>query len=633
MHEELWQDAPWGLLLMTQDGAVQEANDTLVRWVGKGRDHFSAGVTVQELLSAGGRIYWETHLNPLLRVERRLEEISTELLTAQGPLPVLLSAHTGPSEGMVHVGFARVPERTRYEAELRVARAVAQRSERRTRALQECTAALVSVVGTDNVIAALLAAALGPLGCSAARVWLTSGESDGDGHAAGEGAAGIPRPGVAMSTLHRAALDPEGRVVVPLRGHAEVQGLLCVIPPDDTHTDALGLEVFTAVGQQAGLALDRARLYEHSAQVAHELQEAMLGMDSFDDQRFEVATAYEPGVANLEVGGDWYDAFLVGDSVLALSVGDVVGRGLAAAAAMGQLRSAVRATAGLDTEPGAVLSRLDQFVQLVPDASLATVALAELDLSTGQLRYACAGHPPPLLVPSQGPPALLWEGRTSPLGSYNRPEHRHEDRVGLSPGDRVVLFTDGLIEHKSQSLDAGLDRLTAAAADLRTSPAQDIAQHLMAATFDGQDSRDDRCLLVVTWKGTQFEGALDATLAELSTTRDQLRAWLHDHGVDRATSEDLVIATSEAIANAAEHGSRRDPAAIINVRAHRRHRSDGLPEVAITVHDHGTWRPNERSHERGRGLHIISALVDEFTVREDHGTTVTLRRTLQGATP
>lgn len=196
-----------------------------------------------------------------------------------------------------------------------------------------------------------------------------------------------------------------------------------------------------------------------------------------------------------------------------------------------------------------------------------------------------------------------------------------------------MLFTDGLIEHKSQSLDAGLERLTAAAAEIRTSPARDIARHIMRTTFDGEDSRDDRCLLVLTWKGTQFERALDATLAELSTTRDHLHDWLHDHGVDRATRDDLVIATSEAIANAAEHGSRRDPTAIINVRAHRRQRPDGLPEVAITVHDHGTWRPNERSQERGRGLHIIAALVDEFTVREDHGTTVTLRRTLQGATP
>ena len=129
-----------------------------------------------------------------------------------------------------------------------------------------------------------------------------------------------------------------------------------------------------------------------------------------------VAAAYRPGTAALEVGGDWYDAFPLESGAIALVVGDVVGHGLEAAVAMGQLRGAVSAlaqTAG----PALLLDRLDAFVETVPSAATATLAYVELDPETGHVRYACAGHPPPLVVSPDGRTRFLWDGRSAPLGS------------------------------------------------------------------------------------------------------------------------------------------------------------------------------------------------------------------------
>lgn len=631
--EQRWAEAPVGLLTMTPDGAVLDVNDTLVLWLGRGREFFDEDRTIHDLLSLGGRLYWETHLSLLLRLERHLEEIATELNTADGPLPVLLNAAWSPtSPETVHVGLAKVSDRTMYEEELRAAQRESARSARQASVLQRCMAALSSQVTTGEVETAVLAAATGALEAAAARLWLIS--RDGaltEAGRVGDGAEGIPAPAGDLNALPTGTVQAHGQVVIPLRNHAAVVAVLVLALPTDPGIEPLTSDVFTAFGQQAGLALDRARLYEQSTLVAQELQQALLRTGPFEDPRFAVATAYRPGEAGLEVGGDWHDAFLVDDTTLVFSVGDVVGRGLHAAAAMGQLRSAVRAVADPHLRPGPLLGRLDQFVALVPDAALATVAYAELDLATGDLRYACAGHPPPLLLPGQGaPPVLLWEGRSTPLGSFFRPDDRHEGNLRLRPGDRVVLYTDGLIEDRDHSLDAGFARLAAAARDVQDRDGSDVASHLIGLPLGPRTDQDDRCLLVVTWQGTQFNKQIDASLGALSGTRQELRAWLLRHGADEVAAADLVLATSEAIANAAEHGSRWQRDAMVTIRAHWQRVPQGVEELVVAVHDHGRWSTGPRSIGRGRGLLIMAALVDAVSVYEDHGTTVTLRRALNG---
>ena len=236
----------------------------------------------------------------------------------------------------------------------------------------------------------------------------------------------------------------------------------------------------------------------------------------------------------LEVGGDWYDVFLATEGVLSVSVGDVVGRGLGAASAMGQLRSAVRAVAGPDAGPGTLLSRLDRFVEQVEAAGMATLAYAELDLATGELRYACAGHPPPLLIPLEGEPRLLWAGRSTPLGAFSRPQHRTEARVRLQEGDRILLYTDGLVERRDRALDEGLRLLQQAASHGPDVQLDDTVRQLTRTMLMDESTRDDVCVLLLAWNGSRFVRYVPADLATLSGARSALSGWLSVHGVDHA---------------------------------------------------------------------------------------------------
>src|SRR3954447_481906 len=619
---------------MAPDGTVVDANDTLLAWLGRDRDDVVGHASLQDLLAVGGRIYWETHLSPLLHVDGRFDEVALELTTVDGRLPVVVSAVVRPggqdgSPDVALVAIHAARERSRYERELRSARAAAERAAGQLRALQHVTAALSSALGVNGVGEALLAAATGPLGAAAATLRLAGPEGDlGAGRVLTVPAEGAPPPVPEDAGRQRAAEVRDDRVVVPLHGLSTLRGVLSLAPSSDAGADPLDLEVLTAVGQQAGLALDRALLYEQSASVAHELQRSLLAIDLPDDPRFAVATTYRPGVEMLEVGGDWYDVFLATEGVLSVSVGDVVGRGLVAASAMGQLRSAVRAVAGPDAGPHTLLSRLDRFVEHVEAAGMATLAYAELDLATGELRYACAGHPPPLLIPLEGEPRLLWAGRSTPLGAFSRPQHRAEARVRLQEGDRVLLYTDGLVERRDRALDEGLRLLQQAAGHRPDQQLDDTVQHLTRTMLRDESTLDDVCVLLLAWNGSQFERHVPADLSTLSAARSELSVWLSMHGADHDTRHDVVLAASEALANAAEHGSGLRPTDHVHVRARVDRRSEGPDDVVVTVRDRGRWLASTPTADRGRGMRIISALVDDLVVGDDEGTTVVLRRAL-----
>lgn len=634
-----WDEAPCALLVLRADGSLLEVNRRLLDWVGRDRDELLGGVRVGHLLTVGGRIYWETHLAPLLRVEGRLDEVALDLNGADGRLPVLLSAVTHPGSNgsgtVVHVALSSAKERTRYERELLAARRAADDAAASVQVLQDATAALSRAIGVTAVADAALSAAVGPLGAAAGTLWLV----DGDGALVAHSSRGeAPPPGPPRRvllhdghSLDRAATRPDGRIVVPLLGSAALQGVLSLAARDGLGDEPLDLAMLTALGQQAGLALDRAQLYEQSASVAHELQRALLAVEPPDDQRFAVATTYRPGVERLEVGGDWYDVFLAEEGVLSLVVGDVVGRGLPAASAMGQLRSAVRAVAGAEAGPAGLLSRLDRFVERVQAATMATIAYAELDLVGGRLRYACAGHPPPLLLPANGPPRLLWGGRSTPLGAYVAAGQRGEAVVQLEPWDRLLLYTDGLFERRDRALDEGLQLLTDTAAELSTVPLRDAVQSLTARLLKDERSRDDVCVLLISWLGGAFERQLSADLSALSAVRRALAGWLLDSGVAVDARHDLVLAASEAITNAAEHGGRSLASARVTLRARIEQTERGTEQVVLQVQDQGEWRPENSSDERGRGLTIMGALMDDVSIDNVGGTTVVMTRRVDRA--
>lgn len=622
-----WDDAPVGLLTLRADGTILQVNRTFQDWVDRPAGELVGQLQLGSLLSVGGRIYWETHVAPLLAVDRRVDEVAVELRTPSGRLPVLLTAVADGDRVTVAVSSAR--GRQSYERELLGARARAERSATQLQALQQTTSALSRAVGADAVAQALLSAAVGALGAASGTLWLADDAGSLTVHgSSGELSAVLPTEGVLLQ--QREAVSVAGRTLVPLHGQSLLRGVLSLAARTEAAADPLDLEVLTAVGQQAGLALDRAQLYEQSASVARELQHSLLALDPPVDGRYDVATVYRPGVEMLEVGGDWYDVFLVEPGVLGFVVGDVVGRGLAAASAMGQLRSAVRAVAGPGVGPARLLNRLDSFVEQVPAARMATLAYAELDLATGELRYACAGHPPPLLSPVHGSPELLWEGRSTPLGGFFRALERTQATCRLSPGDRLLLCTDGLFERRDRELDEGLDALTAATARLSGLPLAEAVRSLTHTLLQDEHTRDDVCVLLLSWSDHAFERELPADLLGLSALRHELSDWLATHGLQQDERDDLVLAVSEAVANAAEHGSGLRTDESVHLRVRLDGAAEERAEVVVSVADRGHWRTSSSTHERGRGMTIIGALVDDVQVDETDGTTVVLRRRVGG---
>jgi serine phosphatase RsbU (regulator of sigma subunit) len=514
---DAWDRAPAGLLLLDGNGTVLAANRTFLGWVSRAREEVVGRVRLSELLSVGGRIYWETHLAPLLQVEGRVDEVAVELRGRDGRVPVLLTAvRRGDA---IDVVLSSAQERSRYERELLAARGAAEAAEARARSLHEATGPLSAVASTDAVVGALLMAATGPLGALGATYW----EAGADGvlslHSTwGEGADASAVPPLVRAGRSTGARLVHGRAVLPIRGMSGLHGVLSLAERSGPAVDALDMELLSAVGRQAGLALDRAHLYERSALVAHELQQSLLTAETPRDPRFVVATAYRPGVETLEVGGDWHDAFMADDGILSVVVGDVVGRGLGAAIAMGQLRSAVRALAGPRGTPTLLVERLDRFVQQVEAAATATLAYGEVHLDSGRVCYVCAGHLPPVVIPAVGDPYLAWDGRSAPLG-LTLPGGRPEGELTLRPGDQLLLYTDGLIERRARPLGDGLDALLAVASELRHLPATELVDTLTARLLIDERSADDVCVLLLRWCGPDVPPGDAPDVTDATATR------------------------------------------------------------------------------------------------------------------
>jgi hypothetical protein len=502
---EEWDAAAAALLLLRSDGTVARASRRLLEWTARTADEFASPLHISQLLTVGGRIYWETHLAPLLAVEGRLDEVALDLLVPHGRLPVLLSAVTAPELGLIRVALSSAQERHRFEQEVVAARRAAESAAAQVRALQTVTSALADAVALQGVARALLVSVTGRC-ARAAGLWLL----DKDELIAVD-TTDVDPPALSLVQGLGAAAQTAGtpgqpdRIVVPLVGPNALHGALALLPRTEPEA-ALDLPVLSAIGQQAGLALDRAKLFEASADVAHRLQQALLAGEPPADQRYTVATVYRPGVEALEVGGDWYDVFWTDQNhqVLSLSVGDVVGRGLSAAGAMGQLRSATRAVASPELGPAGLLTRLDGFAEQVEEAVMATMAYAELDLQSGRLRYACAGHPPPLLLPTAGSARFLWDGRSTPLGASVQGQPREEGDVFLTPGDRLLLCTDGLFERRDRGIDVGLELVRVNAERQRDRPVAQAVTALTDVMLQDEQGRDDVCVLQLLWSGPRF---------------------------------------------------------------------------------------------------------------------------------
>ena len=413
-------------------------------------------------------------------------------------------------------------------------------------------------------------------------------------------------------------------VILPLRARGHVIGALTLRSAADARWEPAFSPAFAReIAQRAAVRIDNALLYERERDVSHSLQLGLLGGSLPAFEGVVVTAAYRAGTEALEVGGDWYDAIPLPSGAIGLVVGDVVGHGLEAAVAMGQLRGAVGALA--QTAPPAVLLELlDRFVENVPSAATATLAYVEFDRETGAIRYACAGHPPPLVVAADGSTRYLWDGRSAPLGSILG-EARGDAADVLGDGEALILYTDGLVERRTESIDVGLERLAAAAASYpRSEPG--LADDISDGLLEGRSQDDDVCVLTLYRLPVSrlFSHSFVASPSELAGLRERLRSWLEAVDVDPETMRSTVLAVSEAAANAVEHGYGCDGRGIVGVSA-RRTVGD---EIEVTVRDEGTWRASSDRPDRGRGLPIIEAIVDEVSIdRENGATVVRMRRT------
>ncbi len=420
-----------------------------------------------------------------------------------------------------------------------------------------------------------------------------------------------PSPGATPSLL-----------VLPLRARGRGLGALTLrIAAGADWKPVITPTLAREIAGRAALALDNALLYERERGVSHTLQLGLLGGALPDVEKIVLTPAYRAGTAALEIGGDWYDAFSLRSGSVGFVVGDVVGHGLEAAVAMGQLRGAVSALAQTSA-PNELLDRLDAFVENVPSAATATLAFVDLDRETGDFRYACAGHPPPLVVSPDGRTRYLWDGRSAPLGSMlgdrrsDAPEH-------LAEGETLVLYTDGLVERRAESIDAGLERL-ADVARLSALGAPALADDICDALVDARDQHDDVCVLTIHRIPTaaMFSRSLRAAPAELADLREQLRGWLEENGVAEDVERGVVLAVSEAAANAVEHAYGCDGAGVVTVMV-----CFAGGQLEIAVRDEGAWREPRHDTERGRGLAIMRAIVDEVSI--ERGDTATVVRMSQ----
>jgi anti-sigma regulatory factor (Ser/Thr protein kinase) len=319
------------------------------------------------------------------------------------------------------------------------------------------------------------------------------------------------------------------------------------------------------------------------------------------------------------IGGDWYDVFPLLAGQVALVIGDVMGHGVAAAALMAQLRTALRAYALEGHGPAAVAERLNHLLVPLRPTSMTTLAYIVLDTERETARMISAGHPPPLVaLPGEEPRYLHVEG-DPPLGVA--PGHRFTEHTFSLPADsRLVMVTDGAIEVRGEPLDAGLERLRALAAELPSPPA------LCDAVTARPSHEDDVAVIAlrVAALPEHFRSAWPADAAALRVLRQSLRRWLGKWGADADEIYDITVAVQEASANAVEHAYAPGSAAF-EVDAHH---DNGV--ITVIVHDRGQWREARGGVQRGRGLPMMGRLMDTVDVeRGEHGTTVRLRRTLK----
>ncbi len=409
---------------------------------------------------------------------------------------------------------------------------------------------------------------------------------------------------------------------VPLVAEGQVIGVLHVGTLTERHFSHDEQELLQLVGDRVALAT-RAQLWQQERAAATALQRSLLPALLPELPDLEFASRYVPGEGG-RVGGDWYDVFELPSARLCVVVGDVVGRGLAAAVTMGRLRSSLRAYALQSDDPAEILRKLDRSVHHFEPGVMATALCAMVEPPYDEVLISSAGHPPPVLARPGREGELVDIPADLPLG-VDPARPRHSCAMPLARGHSLLLYTDGLVERRGESLDLGLDRLCRS---VRPGSAEAACATIMSELVGSAVAEDDIAVLLVSHlerDGVEpLELLLPAAPASLARIRAAIRGWCTAVGARADEIADIVAAVEEAASNAVEHAyGPVDGLVSVHLALER-------PTVVATVRDHGHWREPRGLH-RGRGTMLMRALADRMEIEHlDPGTRVTLCKDLNG---
>ncbi|HVE99582.1 MAG TPA: SpoIIE family protein phosphatase [Mycobacteriales bacterium] len=426
--------------------------------------------------------------------------------------------------------------------------------------------------------------------------------------------------------LRMAAEDPpESVLAVPVVGRDARLGTLwlATAASSERRLDDGDRPFAEEIGRRVAAAVENARAFTRQRSLAETLQHSLLPDRLPQIPGIDSAARYVAGGPGVEVGGDWYDVLQLPGGRIGLAIGDVVGKGERAAALMGHLRSALRAYGMDGRSPSEVMERLNTLLLDTGPDQMATIVYVVLDPEDGSLRFVNAGHPPPLLAAADGVAVYLDDTRGMPVGALPG-AHYVESTSVLPPGGVVMLYTDGLVEHRDSSIDVGLERLRAAVLagphDL-----QQLCSDVLDEALAGRDSHDDTAVLAVRLQqlDARIQLRVPAQANMLAPLRTTLRRWLAVRGATETETFEILVAAGELFTNAIRHGA--------GSHAHFDVTADVDDGVTISVRNHGSWR-ERRAAIGGRGLAMAEHYSDRVDIfRGDAEVEVRLHRRIAAA--
>ena len=417
-------------------------------------------------------------------------------------------------------------------------------------------------------------------------------------------------------------------LAVPLTANGQVIGVMTFIDGPGRAFEEDDVSLATEVASRAGVALSNATRFQREHVVAEVLQRSVLPEFLPEVDGLRLDAEYRAGIAGTYAGGDWYDVFPVGPDTVFFSVGDVMGKGAPAAALMGQVRSAIRAYAIAGQSPAEVLTSLDRLFDALVEDRVVTAITGRITASTGHVELSNAGHPPPLHVRAGGAANFTPMQGSLLIAAGLGGEPRVREELILGVGDSLVMYSDGLIEHRGELITDGMDRLASTAEVIAQAGWPDRPAMTFASMLSEEERTDDVVVLCLhRTAGGTGEGISPALLGR---TRDGMavlelepvvestplaRHWVTAHLRDLPSevASCASLLTSELVTNAVLHA-----ATPICVTLHV------LPDrIRVDVADRSTAIPALKDYGRdaatGRGLTLFNTLASDWGVEGTDG--------------